>query len=448
MIEKSFPGDFLWGVATASYQLEGAATLDGRGETIWDRFSHTPGTIRDRNTGDVACDHYRRFADDVAMMKEIGLRAYRFSIAWSRVFPEGTGKVNARGLDFYKALVDALLKKGIIPMVTLYHWDLPQSLQDRGGWGNRQTADHFADYAATLFGALGDRVSHWITLNEPWCVAFLGHANGIHAPGYRDFPLAVNVSHHLLLAHAKAVIRFREMNKGNGRIGIALNLVPIYPNSPSAEDERASRIDDGFMNRWFLDPVYEGRYPDDILRLYQERYHRPEIEPHDLELFSRSPVDFLGVNYYMRHLVAKSEQGRLGFEARKPPNAAFTEMGWEIFPEGLSVLLRRLDSDYRHPEIFITENGIALKDDLRKDGRVQDDARVSYLRDHFAEAHRAMQSGVKVRGYFIWTLMDCFEWHDGFTKHFGLASVDRGSLERRWKASAYWYRDVIASNGF
>ena len=447
MITKSFPKDFLWGAATASYQLEGGAAADGRGESIWDRFSHTPGAIRDGNTGDVACDHYGRFAEDVAMMKEIGLRAYRFSIAWSRVFPEGTGGLNQRGLDFYKALVDALLQKGIVPLVTMYHWDLPQALQDRGGWGNRRTADYFADYAATLYGALGDRVEHWITLNEPWCVAYLGHETGIHAPGLWDFPLALNVSHHLMLAHAKAVQRFREMNRGGGKIGITLNLTPMYPASASAEDAAAARVSDGYYNRWFLDPVFKGRYPEDMLRLFQDRYHRPQIEPGDLDLLSRSPVDFLGVNYYNRSIIAKSDKGRLGFESRQPENAAFTAMGWEIFPEGLSVLLRRLDKDYRHPEMYITENGIALKDDVLRDGRVQDDGRVGYLSNHFAETHRVMQEGVKVRGYMIWTLMDCFEWHDGFGMYFGLASVDRGSLKRTWKASAYWYRDVIAANG-
>lgn len=448
MAKVAFPGDFLWGVATASYQIEGSARRDGKGESIWDRFSRTPGAIRTGEVGDVACDHYRLYKQDVRMMKEMGLRGYRFSISWPRVFPEGRGKLNKKGLGFYESLVDELLGQGIAPLITLYHWDLPQALQDIGGWGNRDTTEYFADYAGAVFEALGDRVGHWITHNEPWCTAYLGNDTGVHAPGIKDFGLAVRITHHLMLSHAKAVERYRQVNRGKGQIGITLNLAPVYPASPSAEDAQASTIADGHSNRWFLDPVLKGGYPDDILRLYEQKGCAPRIEPGDRELFARSKLDFLGVNYYNRHIVAASQTGRLGFQSVKPQQAKFTEMGWEIFPEGLSRLLLRLDKDYGHPVMLVTENGIACKDDQVKDGRVEDDDRIDYLRDHFLEVSRLLQSGVKLRGYFIWTLMDCFEWHDGFSMRFGLVRFDPKTNKRVLKKSAYWYRDMIKENGF
>jgi beta-glucosidase len=441
-----FPPDFLWGAATASYQIEGGADQDGRGPSIWDTFSHTPGAIRTGEAGDVANDHYGHFKQDVGMMKDMGLKGYRFSISWSRIFPEGRGKVNPKGLDFYSALVDELTAKGITPLITLYHWDLPQALQDVGGWGNRDTADHFADFAGAMFDALGDRAKHWITLNEPWCAAFLGHFEGTHAPGRKDFGLAVNASHHLLLAHAKAVQRYRAV-KRSGQIGITLNLGPVYPASDSEEDRKASMISDAFMNRWYLDPVFKGSYPEDLLHLYEEKHLAPRIEPGDIALFQNTKVDFLGVNYYMRHIVASAANERLGFKTVKPANAQLTEMGWEVFPEGLPVLLRRLDEDYGHPEMMVTENGIACKDQTVTGNRVEDDDRIRYLRDHFLAAHEAMRAGVKLRGYFIWTLMDCFEWNDGFSMRFGLASFDKTTMKRELKKSAFWFKDVIVTNG-
>ncbi len=313
--------------------------------------------------------------------------------------------------------------------------------------GYRDTADYYADYATAVFQALGDRVKHWITHNEPWCTAYLGHSEGIHAPGLRDFALAVNVSHHLLLSHAKAVVRFREMNRG-GRIGITLNLWPNYAASDSPRDQAAVRVADGHHNRWFLDPVFRGAYPDDTLELYRQKGCAPQIAPGDMDLMAKGGVDFLGVNYYMRHIVAHSDTGRLGYEMKKPEKAQFTEMGWEVYPEGLYTLLTRLDRDYGHPEMYITENGIACKDDRLVNGRVEDDDRIRYLRDHFIQAHRLIQSGVKLRGYFIWTLMDCFEWHDGFSMKFGLASMDPKTLERKLKKSALWFRDMIHADGF
>jgi beta-glucosidase len=447
MSPVSFPHDFVWGAATASYQLEGGVAADGRGETIWDRFSHTPGAIRTGEVGDVACDHHRLFSQDVAMIGEMGHRGYRFSVAWSRVFPEGRGKVNPRGLDFYNALVDALLEKGILPFVTLYHWDLPQAIQDRGGWGNRDTADYYAEYAAAMFQALGDRVKNWITHNEPWCTAYLGYAEGIHAPGLKDFGLAVNATHTLLLSHAKAVARFREVSRG-GRIGITLNLWPMYAASDSPRDAAAARAADGHYNRWFLDPVFKGAYPEDTLEQFRANGFAPRIAPGDLDLLAKGRMDFLGVNYYMRHIIAHSDTARFGFESRKPEKAQLTEMGWEVFPEGLYDLLARLDRDYGRPELYVTENGIACRDDRRFDGRVEDDDRIAYLRDHFFQAHRAIKSGVKLRGYFVWTLMDCFEWNDGFSMKFGLASVDQKTLERKLKKSALWFRDMIRADGF
>jgi beta-glucosidase len=443
----TFPRDFVWGAATASYQLEGGVKADGRGETIWDRFSHTPGAIRTGEVGDVACDHHGRYAQDVALIHDLGHRGYRFSIAWSRLFPEGTGKLNPKGLGFYERLVDELLEKGITPFVTLYHWDLPQALQDLGGWGNRDTADRYAEYAAAAFEALGDRVKHWITHNEPWCTAYLGYSTGIHAPGLKDFGLAVRATHHLLLSHAKAVARFRQMNLG-GSIGITLNLWPMYPASDSARDAEAVRAADGHYNRWFLDPVFRGTYPEDTLAQFREKGFGPEIAPGDMDVLAKASVDFLGVNYYNRHIVAHSDSARFGFESRKPEKAKFTDMGWEVFPEGLYALLARLDRDFGHPVLYVTENGMACKDDRRVDGRIEDDDRIAYLRDHFAQVHRLIQSGVRLRGYFVWTLMDCFEWHDGFSRKFGLVHMDPKTLVRTPKKSALWFRDMIRADGF
>lgn len=444
-----FPDRFLWGAATAAYQVEGAAADDGRAPSIWDSFSHIPGKITNNENGDRACDHYHCYRDDVALMKELGLRAYRFSIAWPRVFPDGRGQFNNKGVDFYRALVDELLRAGIEPVITLYHWDLPQALQTEGGWANRETGNYFADYAAYLFKNFGDRVTKWITINEPQVISFLGNATGEHAPGFTDRRLAVRVSHHLLLAHAWAVRAFRQTAPTGGRIGITLDLHPIYPASAGAADRATAVLVDGYQNRWFLDPVLQGSYPRDILQLYEERLRAPEIKPGDLETFAGNQPDFLGVNYYFRNIVKQtSVNDPFHFQTVKPAGALFTDMGWEVYPSGLYDLLTRIKRDYQDPHIYITENGAAFKDD-RTEGRiVVDDDRLDYLRRHFSAAFQALEAGVKLDGYFIWSLLDNFEWADGYAKKFGLFKVNYRTQARLWKKSAVWYKEVIANNGF
>jgi len=445
----TFPKDFIWGSATASYQVEGAVSQDGRGESIWDRFSHTPGKVLNGDTGDVACDHYNRYREDVQLMKELGLKGYRFSIAWPRIYPQGKGQVNQKGLDFYNSLVDELLKAGIEPIVTLYHWDLPQALQDIGGWDNRDVTDYFAEYAFKMYDVLGDRVKKWITHNEPWVVAFIGNAFGEHAPGYKDFALAVRITHHLLLSHAKAVQAYRQSgNDDGGQIGITLNLTPVYPASDSPEDSQAVQFQDGFQNRWFLDPVFKGAYPEDILAFYQEKYKAPVIRPGDMELIANNPVDFLGINYYTRSVVKKGKKDGFDSVEHVHPEGKYTEMGWEVYPQGLYDLLMRVHRDYNAPNIYITENGAAFKDDKVVDGMVDDQDRLEYLKLHFEAAHRAIQDGVNLKGYYVWSFMDNFEWAYGYSKRFGIVYVDYETLKRTPKKSALWYRDVIADNGF
>lgn len=449
MTTYSFPTDFIWGAATAAYQIEGGTDVDGRGESIWDRFSHTPGYIAQGHTGDVACDHYHRYPEDIALMKEMGLSAYRFSVAWSRIFPQGCGKLNSKGLDFYDRLVDALLQAGITPLITLYHWDLPQALQEKGGWDNRDTIDHFTDYATCLFDALGDRVKQWITHNEPWVVAFAGHFQGRHAPGRTDLKLAVRVSHHLLLSHARTVKAFRASRHHDGRIGITLNLYPMSPATDAAVDLQATRLADGHHNRWFLDPVLTGSYPQDLLELYTKMLAAPVIRPGDLDLFAQSPLDFLGVNYYFRKIIAHSAAHPvLSFETIQPENAQLTAMNWEVYPQGLYDLLLRLHRDYRQPAIMITENGAAFMDQHRNGGLIVDDDRLDFLKSHFTAAWRAIRDGVKLESYYVWSLLDNFEWAHGYQKRFGLIGIDYQTQQRIWKKSARWYKAVIADHGF
>jgi beta-glucosidase len=450
MPEIDFPKDFLWGTATAAYQIEGAVHESGRGETIWDRFSHTPGKVFQKQNGDIACDHYHRFGEDIQLMKNIGLRSYRFSVAWARIFPSGGGTSNTAGLDFYQRLVDQLLAGGIVPMITLYHWDLPQSLQEKGGWANRDTVKYYLDYAATMFDSLADRVKLWISHNEPWVVSFLGHDSGEHAPGIQDRKTALQVSHHLLLSHAQTVSLFDEYRLGGSQIGITLNIAPAYADTDSPEDERAARYYDGYQNRWFLDPVFKGSYPEDMAEVYQKRYHAPVIEPEDMDAFRESRVDFLGVNYYMRKILRRPENEEDLFAEARPDyrGVRFTEMDWEIYPDGLYTLLTRIQRDYDPPAIYITENGIACPDQIDGDGRVQDEDRIEYLRSHLSAARRAMQEGVELKGYYIWSLIDNFEWAYGFSKRFGIVYVDYKSQARIPKSSADWYREVIANSGF
>ncbi len=450
MSRIAFPKDFIWGSATASYQIEGAWDVDGKGESIWDRFAHTPGKIIDGTNGDVACDHYNRWKQDIALMKRLGLQAYRFSIGWPRVFPEGRGALEPRGVDFYSRLVDGLLEAGITPYATLYHWDLPQALQDQGGWGNRDTASAFADYADVMSRALGDRVTNWMTINEPWCASILSHAFGHHAPGMTDWPLALRAAHHVLLAHGLAVPVLRA-NCANADVSIVLNFTAPVAASSSPADRNATRLFDGSFNRWFLDPVYGRHYPADMVAAYTEAGILPNgldfVQPGDMETIA-APTDGLAINYYTRELVKAAEEG-LGFGPDEE-NATLprTDMGWEIYPQGLYDLLCRLHFGYQVPRILITENGMAAPDVPDADGRVNDQDRIDYLRLHFAAAARAMQAGVPLAGYLIWSLMDNFEWAFGYSKRFGLVYVDYQTQARTPKASATWLTQVIRDGGF
>ncbi len=433
-----FPTDFAWGAATAAYQIEGGWDEDGKGESIWDRFSHTPGRIENGDTGDVACDHYHRWAFDVALMKGMGLKAYRFSIAWARILPEGRGSINQPGLDFYARLVDSLLEGGIQPFVTLYHWDLPQRLQDEGGWPNRGTSSAFADYAAAVSHALGDRVKHWMTLNEPHVSSLTGYLEGRHAPGHTDLDEALAASHHLLLAHGLAVPILRSNSPG-AEVGIVLDFHPITPASTSAADLAAARLADGVMNRWFLDPLGGRGYPEDAGSSYGR--DMAFVLPGDLEKIS-APLDFIGLNYYSRNIV-RAPGGR-GQSIR--PNRERTDLGWEVYPEGMLEMLQQVHTAYRFPALYVTENGAACRDKVDPDGEVRDPVRISYLRRHLEQIHRALSLGIPVRGYFVWSLLDNFEWSFGRSKRFGLVYVDFKNQLRTPKSSAKWYRDVIRRN--
>lgn len=440
---RPFPKEFLWGAATSAYQIEGAVQEDGRGESIWDRFCRLPGRIQNGDTGDVACDHYHRWREDVGLMQELHLRAYRFSVAWPRILPTGRGRPNTKGLDFYERLVDALLAAGIVPVVTLYHWDLPQALQSRGGWANRDTAYYFTDYADAVSRRLGDRVSIWITHNEPWVVAWLGHVLGEHAPGEQDLATGLQVAHHLLLSHGLAVPILRE-NVGAAQIGIALNMGPSDPATDLEADIEAAQRHERTHTAWFLDPLYGRGYPEDLLDWFGEA--RPQVPEEDLELIAGS-VDFIGLNYYTRHVVRHDpDGGPLQVRDEEVSDAEYTEMGWEVYPEGLYRMLRMLHAEYPVSTIYVTENGAAFPDRLEND-RVHDPRRITFLHAHLLQVHHALEEGIPVRGYFVWSLMDNFEWTHGYSKRFGLCYVDYKTLERIPKDSAFWYRDVIAANG-
>jgi beta-glucosidase len=440
MTGTTFPAGFTWGAATASYQIEGAAGEDGRGESIWDRFSATPGKVRNGESGAVACDFFHRFPDDIALMRELGLDAFRFSIAWPRVLPDGRGRVNEAGLDFYDRLVDDLLAAGIEPFATLYHWDLPQALEDAGGWPARATVDAFGEYVEAVAGRLGDRVGHWITHNEPWVAAWLGYGWGQHAPGRTSVDDALAAAHHLLLSHGRAVDVLRREAPG-AEVGITLVLVPVYPASGAEGDRRAARLRDGTINRWFLDPLLRGEYPEDVLELFAPA--APPVLAGDLEEIAR-PLDFLGVNYYFRQVLRESSNG--GDPVVVPdPEAGRTEMGWEIHPAALFDVLTRLRDEYDAPPVYITENGAAFGDVRGHDGSVRDPERQVFIAEHLASISRAVEAGAPVRGYFVWSLLDNFEWAFGYSKRFGLVYVDYPTLERVPKASFAWYRDFIAA---
>jgi beta-glucosidase len=439
-----FPKQFVWGAATASYQIEGAALEDGRGECIWTRFSHTPGKVINGDTGDIACDHYHRYPQDIELMRQIGLDAYRFSVSWPRVLPVGHGVINQAGLAFYDRLVDALLEAGITPYLTLYHWDLPQALQDDGdGWENPSIVPRFADYAAIMAQTLGDRVKHWITLNEPWVIAFLGNQLGIHAPGKQDLGAAYRVAHHLMLAHAAAVPRLREW-VADAQVGITLDYADMHPASDDPADVAMARRYDGYKNRWFLDAVFKGTYPADVVAAV--RGVEGALEDIDLGAVREVavPLDFLGLNYYTRHLLR--DDGSLLGEQVHQTERDRTAMGWEIYPEGLYNMLTRVQADYAPAALYITENGCAMPDpEPDESGIVADPRRVAYLKDHFTAAERALMAGVPLAGYFVWSLLDNFEWAEGYNKRFGIVRVDYDTLERYMKHSALWYRDMIGT---
>jgi beta-glucosidase len=438
-----FPEDFLWGAATSSYQIEGSPLADGAGASIWHHYAHTPGRVANGDSGDIACDHYRRYAHDIALMARLGLNAYRFSIAWARVLPQGTGRLNARGLDFYQRLVDGLLAHGIQPMVTLYHWDLPQALYERGGWLHPDSAEWFADYARAVFEALDDRVPLWLTLNEPWVVTVAGYLQGVHAPGHRSPVETPRVAHALLRAHAAAATAYRAV--GRHRIGLTVNLEPQHPASDTAADLAAARRRDAFLNRWFLDPLFLGTYPEELAESFGA--HWPPFSAADLHGL-RDTVDFLGVNYYSRSVVRDDAAGRpAGAVPVGQDGQAHTAMGWEIYPAGLAEILLWLKGRYANPAVYITENGAAFDDPCPNHGEVPDPQRVDYLRRHLRAARQALAQGVDLRGYFAWSLLDNFEWAHGYAKRFGLVHVDFATQLRTPKTSARFYSEVIRTRG-
>ena len=428
-----FPKDFVWGVATSSFQIEGAATADGKGPSIWDRFCQVPGAIADASNGDVACDHYHRWREDLDLIQSLGVDAYRFSVSWPRVQPLGTGAFTAAGLDFYERLVDGLVERGIKPYLTLNHWDLPNALQAGGGWAARDTVHRFVDYAQHVAARLGDRVHAISTHNEPWVVAVLGHEHGNFAPGVKSRATAMQVAHHLLLSHGLA-LQARRAQGCKSRLGIVLNLSPIGPATSSAEDVAQARLEDGRSVRWYMDPLFKGAYPADVLEHLGA--DAPQVDAGDLRDIA-TPMDFLGVNYYTRSVVSATGSWDI-----KASGKVLTEMGWEVYPEGLTELLLRLHRDYRVPPLYVKENGAAFKDVLI-DGRVHDIARTDYIARHIAAVGDALAQGVPMAGYMVWSLMDNFEWASGYDKRFGIVHVDYETLARTPKDSALWYRDFL-----
>lgn len=441
---KDFPTDFRWGAATAAYQIEGAYREDGKGLNIWDVFSHSPGKIENGDNGDRACDHYHLWESDLDLMSELGINSYRFSISWSRIFPEGRGKPNPKGIEFYDRLIDGLGERGIAPCPTLYHWDLPQALQEKGGWASRDTCAYYADYATEAFRRYGDRAELWFTHNEPWVVAYAGHHQGRHAPGLKDIGLASQVSHHLLYSHALAVEAYRAESL-KSKLGIVLNLYTVEPASERAEDKEAADLADACHNRWFLDALYRGSYPKSLLDHYEKIGALPKMEEGDLDRISRDPGDFIGMNYYFRKIIESDPSARdLPYREILPSGAWTTEMNWEVYAPGMEALLLRLSREYPIPEFYITENGAAFKDDKREGDLILDKDRQNFLQEHFQAAKQAMDKGVPLSGYFVWSLLDNFEWARGYSKRFGMIGINYQTLERTWKQSGRWYQGFLA----
>ena len=430
---SQFPADFVWGVATSSFQIEGAAAEDGKGPSIWDEFCRVPGAIADHSTGDVACDHYHRLDADLDLIASLGVDAYRFSVSWPRLQPLGSGAWNAAGMAFYERLVEGLLARGVKPYLTLNHWDLPAALQAGGGWANRDTVHHFVDYACHVATHLGDRISAITTHNEPWVMATLGHETGEFAPGIKNRRVATQVAHHLLLSHGLALQALRAQGC-KSRLGIVLNLSPVEPASDALDDLACARLNDGRLLRWYLDPLLKQGYPADVLEFLGD--DAPRMQAGDLRDIA-TPMDFLGVNYYSRKVV-----GTAGLWDPVAHGKPVTDMGWEVYPQGLTDLLLRLDRDYDLPPLYVTENGAAFRDEW-VDGQVHDALRRDYIARHIAAIGAALRQGVRLQGYMVWSLLDNFEWASGYAKRFGIVHVDYATQQRTLKDSALWYREFL-----
>ncbi|HEY9878584.1 MAG TPA: glycoside hydrolase family 1 protein [Leptolyngbyaceae cyanobacterium] len=471
---SSFPENFLWGASTAAYQVEGAAQQDGKGPSIWDVYAHLPGTTYQGTNGDVAADHYNRYQEDVRLMAELGLKSYRFSISWPRIFPQGMGEVNLLGVQFYSRLIDALLEHGIVPFVTLYHWDLPQALQDQGGWENRDlVVDAFLQYATTCFQAFGDRVRHWITFNEVINFIMLGYRDGLHPPGLKEERRAVEVSHIVNIAHAKSVLAYRNLvEQGQilaGQIGMAHVLLPGFPISDRKEDIQAYEYYEGMDFHWFYDPVLKGKYPPLIWDYYQQKGNAPSVLEGDMELLQQAKSDFIGINYYQSTFLAhnppdgvgsaelntsgkkgsQSESGIPGlFKRVRNPKIEYTNWDWAIYPEGLYEGMKRIRERYGDIPQVITENGLGAKDPIAENGDILDQERIEYIRQHLTECCRAINDGIPLFGYFAWSFIDLLSWLNGYQKQYGFVYVDRDrNLERRKKQSYFWYKRVIQTQG-
>lgn len=440
-----FSKDIKWGSATAAYQIEGAVHEGGRGPSIWDTFSRVPGNVVNGDNGDIACDSYHRYEEDIELLKDLGADVYRFSVAWPRIFPNGVGEVNQEGLDYYHRLVDALLEQGIEPMCTLYHWDLPQALQDNGGWANRETIDAFANYAETMFKEFDGKINYWITLNEPWCISFLSNYVGAHAPGNQDLGLATQISHHLMIAHGKAVQSFRKLNV-SGEIGYAPNTTWLEPYSNKQEDIDACRREVGWYVDWFMDPIFKGEYPQFMIDWFEKKGVSLDIQEGDLEIIQQ-PIDFLGINYYTGHVARyKENEGLLDWELIEYGYDR-TDIGWPIYPDGLYKVLTTIKEQYGDIPIYITENGSCYNNEP-EDGRVKDVGRINYLKQHLIALDRSIQSGVNIKGYLTWSLLDNYEWAEGYTMRFGIVHVDYRTLKRTKKDSYYWLKQTIENQWF